>query len=127
MRQLTKEGIAFEALDNGLLSCADPQRMQEICDGVDAALIDGLLRKWLARLPHPFTPQDREAGFRYDVSILQAEFALTQVLARPVNGRILFEEVIGENLDLGRPSQVQLIFGRRVPKQTKAATASARA
>ena len=118
-RQLRKEGIAFEALDNGLLSCADPQRMQEICDGLDAPLIDSLLRKWLARLPHPFTPQDREAGFRYDVSILQAEFALTQVLARPVNGRILFEEVIRENLDLGRPSQVQLIFGRRVPKQTQ--------
>jgi hypothetical protein len=28
------------------------------------------LRKWLARLPHPFTPADRAAGYRYDVSIL---------------------------------------------------------
>jgi hypothetical protein len=119
-RPLTKEGIAYEALDNGLLSCADPGRMQAICDGLDAPCIDALLRKWLARLPHPFTPQEREAGFRYDISIRQAEFALTQVLARPVNGRILFEEVIRENLDLGRPSQVQLIFGRRVPKQTQA-------
>jgi hypothetical protein len=118
-RQLRKEGIAFEALDNGLLSCADPERMQAICDSLDAPRIDGLLRKWLARLPHPFTPQERAAGFRYDISILQAEFALTQVLDRPVNGRILFEEVIRENLDLGRPSQVQLIFGRRVPKQTQ--------
>jgi hypothetical protein len=118
-RQLRKEGIAFEALDNGLLSCADPQRMQAICDGLDAARIDGLLRKWLARLPHPFTPQDRAAGFRYDVSILQAECALTQVLDRPVSGRIPFEEVIRENLDLGRPSQVQLLFGRRVPKSTQ--------
>jgi hypothetical protein len=118
-RQLTKEGIACEALDNGLLSCADPGRMQAICDGLDAPRIDALLRKWLARLPHPFTPQEREAGFRYDLSILQAEFTLTQVLDRPVSGRILFEEVIRENLDLGRPSQVQLIFGRRVPKQTK--------
>jgi hypothetical protein len=118
-RQLIKEGIAFEALDNGLLSCADPVRMQAICDGLDAPRIDALLRKWLARLPHPFTPQEREAGFRYDLSILQAEFTLTQVLDRPVSGRILFEEVIRENLDVGRPSQVQLIFGRRVPKQTK--------
>ena len=81
--------------------------------------IDGLLRKWLARLPHPFTPRDREAGYRYDVSMLQAEFALTQVLDRPVTGRLLFEEIIRENLDVGRPSQVQLIFGRRVTKQTK--------
>jgi hypothetical protein len=117
-RQLAKEGIAFEALDNGVLTCADPQRLQELCDGLSAATIDRLLRKWLARLPHPFTPADRRAGYRYDVSILQAEFSLTQVLDRPQTGRVFFEEVIRENLDLGRPDQVQLIFGRRVTKRT---------
>jgi hypothetical protein len=30
------------------------------------------------------------------------EFARTQVLDRPVHGRIFFEEVLRENLDLGR-------------------------
>jgi hypothetical protein len=117
-RQLAKEGIAFEALDNGVRSCADPQRLQELCDGLTAAKIDRLLRKWLARLPHPFTPADRRAGYRYDVSILQAEFSLTQVLDRPQSGRIFFEEVIRENLDLGRPDHVQLIFARRVTQRT---------
>jgi hypothetical protein len=117
-RQLTKAGIAFEALDNGLRSCANPQRAQQLADGLDAARIDALLRKWLARLPHPFTAQDRQAGYRYDVSILQAEFSLTQVLDRPLTGRIFFEEVIRENLDLGRPDQVQLIFNRRVTRRT---------
>jgi hypothetical protein len=117
-RQLAKEGIAFEALDNGVLSCGDPERLQRIADGLDAAQIDALLRKWLARLPHPFTPADRQAGYRYDLSILQAEFSLTQVLDRPQTGRIFFEEVIRENLDLGRPDQVQLIFGRRVTRRT---------
>src|SRR4051794_13886108 len=117
-RQLAKEGIAFEALDNGILSCADPRRMQQIADGLDAAKIDALLRKWLARLPHPFTAEDRKAGYRYDVSVLQAEFSLTQVLGRPLTGRIFFEEVIRENLDIGRPDQVQLIFDRRVTRRT---------
>jgi hypothetical protein len=117
-RQLAKEGIAFEALDNGVLTCADPGRLQQICDGLSAAKIDALLRKWLARLPHPFTGRDRQAGYRYDVSILQAEFSLTQALDRPRTGRVFFEEVIRENLDLGRPDQVQLIFGRRVTRQT---------
>jgi hypothetical protein len=117
-RQLAKEGIAFEALDNGVRTCANPQRLQELCDGLSAAKIDKLLRKWLARLPHPFTPADRRAGYRYDVSILQAEFSLTQVLDRPQTGRVFFEEVIRENLDLGRPDQVQLIFERRVTKRT---------
>jgi hypothetical protein len=117
-RQLAKEGIAFEALDNGILSCANPKRLQQICDDLSAAKIDALLRKWLAKLPHPYPAPDREAGYRYDVSILQAEFSLTQVLDRPQTGRIFFEQVIRENLDLGRPDQVQLIFERRVTKRT---------
>jgi hypothetical protein len=117
-RQLAKEGIAFEALDNGILSCADPRRLQQLCNNLSAGKIDKLLRKWLARLPHPFTTQDRVAGYRYDVSILQAEFSLTQVLDRPQSGRVFFEEVIRENLDIGRPDQVQLIFNRRVTKRT---------
>jgi hypothetical protein len=117
-RQLAKAGIASEALDNGILSCADPKRLQQLCDGLSGAKIDARLRKWLARLPHPFTVQDRAAGYRYEVSLLQAEFSLTQVLDRPLTGRIFFEEVIRENLDLGRPDQVQLLFGRRVTSQT---------
>jgi hypothetical protein len=117
-RQLTREGIAHEALDNGVLSCADPARLQALCDGLSAEKIEGLLRKWLAKLPHPFTAEDRKAGYRYDVSILQAEFSLTQVLDRPVTGRIFFEEVIRENLDIGRPDHVQLIFERRVTRRT---------
>src|SRR5262249_45721338 len=56
--------------------------------------------------------------YRYDVSILQAEFSLTQVLDRPLCGRVFFEEVIRENLDIGRPDQVQLIFQRRISKRT---------
>ncbi len=68
----------------------------------------------MARLPHPFTAADRAAGYRYDVSVLQAEFSLTQMLDRPVSGRVFFEEVIRENLDLGRPDQVGLVFDRRI-------------
>src|SRR5262249_53251612 len=108
-RQLAREGIAFEALDNGILSCADPKRLQAICNGLSAAQIDALLRKCLRRLPHPFTAADRNAGYRYDVSILQAEFSTTQVLDRPVHSRLFFEQVIRENLDLGRPEEVGLI------------------
>src|SRR6266851_10306744 len=117
-RQLQQKGIAYESLDNGILSCEEPKRLQQICDGLSAEKIDGLLRKWLRRLPHPFPAKDRQAGYRYDISILQAEFSLTQVLDRPVTGRIFFEEVIRENLDIGRPSQVSLVFDRKVSRRT---------
>ncbi len=117
-RQLAQRGIPFEALDNGIRWCADPRRLQALCDGLSAEKIDTFLRKWLHRLPHPFTPKDRQAGYRYALSILQAEFSLTQVLDRPLSGRLLFEDLIRENLDLGRPDRVQLIFARRVTRRT---------
>ena len=118
-RQLKQKAISFEPLDNGILSCEEPRRLQAICEGLSAAKIDRLLRKWLRYLPHPFEPQDRKAGYLYEVSILQAEFALTQVLDRPVSGRIFFEQVIRDNLDVGRPDKVQLIFDRRIQRNTK--------
>src|SRR6202140_44314 len=117
-QQLANRGIPYEALDNGILSCDDPKRVQALCDGLSGEKIDGLLRKWFRKLPHPFTGKDRQAGYRYQISMLQVEFSLTQVLDRPVTGRVFFEEVIRENLDIGRPSQVQLIFDRRVSRRT---------
>ena len=95
-RQLKHRGIGFEALDNGLLSCGDPKRAQALSNALSAAKIDALLRKWLRRLPHPYSRADRKAGYRYQISILQAEFSLTQVLDRPAAGRLFFEEIIRE-------------------------------
>jgi hypothetical protein len=117
-QQLELEQIPYQALDNGIRSCADPKRLQHICDSLSAAKIDALLRKWLRRLPHPYPAADRAAGYRYQLSIWQIELSLSQVLDRPVSGRMFFEQVIRENLDLGRPKQVQLIFDRNVTKAT---------
>lgn len=117
-RQLTQRAIAFTALDNGLLTCADLPKARQISDSLSAEIIEKFFRKWLARLPHPYSAKDRKAGYRYDLSILQAEFSLTQVWDRPLHGRCFFEEVIRENLDWGRPEQVQLIFARKMQRKT---------
>jgi hypothetical protein len=117
-RQLTQREIPFEPLDNGIRSTTAARRVQQLADTLTADKIDAVFRKWLRRLPHPFAAAHRKAGYRYHLSILQAEFALTQVLDRPVTGRCFFEEVIRENLDIGRPDQMQLIFDRRVTRRT---------
>ena len=113
-RQVGKAGIGFTALDNGFAAVDDPAAVQAICDRLGPEQIDALLRKWLRRLPHPFTRQDIAAGYRYEISILQAEFSLTQMLDRPVSGRIFFEQVLRDNLDIGRPDQIGLVFNRRL-------------
>ena len=109
-------------MDNGFAAVEDPAALQAICDRLGPEQIDALLRKWLAILPHPFSTADRAAGYRYDISILQAEFSLTQMLDNPVSGRVFFEQVIRDNLDIGRPDQVALIFDRRLKRRGPRAT-----
>jgi len=123
-RQAGRAGMGFTALDNGFAGCDDPAGLQAICGRLSPAKIDALLRKWLRILPHPFTAADRAAGYRYDISVLQAEFSLTQVLDRPACGRVLFEEVIRENLDLGRPDKVGLVFDRQIRTRGRRPTPS---
>jgi hypothetical protein len=116
-RQAAKAGIGFEPLDNGFAACDDVPAVQQICDGLGPEHIDALLRKWLRILPHPFTDADEAAGYRYELSVLQAEFSLTQMLDRPISGRIFFEQVLHDNLDIGRPDQVSLVFDRRIRRK----------
>jgi hypothetical protein len=117
-RQLTKADIAFSELDNGFASCADAQRLQHICDSFGPQHIQALFRRWMDALPQPFTDQDRLAGYLHQLSVLQAEFSLTQVFDQPRYGRAFFEQAIRDHLDLGRPDQISLLFERRVSKRT---------
>src|SRR6202008_1240342 len=81
-----------------------------------------LAARLLAVLPHPFTVGDTAAGYRYELSVLQAEFSVTQVLDSPVTGRIFFDQLIRDNLDIGRPDRVSLIFDRRIVARGRRAT-----
>jgi hypothetical protein len=121
-RQAARAGIGFTDLDNGFAAVEDPAALQRICDGLGPEQIDGLLRKWLAILPHPFSPADRAAGYRYDISMLQVEFSLTQMLDKPASGRIFFDQAIRDNLDIGRPDQIGLVFSRRIIRKGPKAT-----
>ena len=117
-QQLRKEGIAFEVLDNGFLSCTNPERLQAICDQLGPVPMQALFDKWVERLPMPLTAADRQAGYRHRLSVWQLEASRTQVFDDPVRGREFFEAVIRENLDLGRPDRVQLVFDRKITKAT---------
>ena len=117
-RQLQHAHIAFEALDNGFSKCDDPQRLQQLCDQLGPEHIDAFLNRWLQRLPFPLDTPTRQAGYSPRLAIWQMEYSLTQILDRPLHGREFFEEVIRENLDLGRPDRVQLIFQRPITRRT---------
>jgi hypothetical protein len=117
--QLRKEGITFQALDNGFVSCAHPERLRKICEENRASPNRRSDPQMAGARAASVYPADRQAGYRYDLSMLQVEFSFTQVLDRPLSGRIFFEEIIRENLDIGRPDKVPLIFDMRVTKKTR--------
>lgn len=117
-RQLAKEHIAFKVLDNGFLSCQNPQRLQELAQSLGPEQVRSFLTRWLDRLPLALTSIDRAAGFTYELSMQQVEVSLTQIMDRPLAGRQFFEEVIRDNLDLGRPDRIQLIFPRKIIRTT---------
>ena len=119
-QQLRRERIGFESLDNGFVSCRHPERLQEICDRLGPDDVQAFFDRWSHRLPWPLTTHDRRAGFEHRLSLWQMEVSLTQVFDAPVQGRHFFEEVIRENLDLGRPNRVSLLFPTRHTRRTPA-------
>lgn len=74
--------------------------------------------QWRQILPWPLTPADEAAGYVHRLSLWQIEVSRTQVFADPVQGRTFFETVIRDNLDVGRPDRVQLLFERKVTQAT---------
>jgi hypothetical protein len=117
-QQLRKEGIGFEALSNGFATCEDPARLQAICHQLDTEKIQALFDRWVEQLPWPLTPAQRAAGYHHQLSVWQLEVSRTQVFVDADQGRALVEGLIRDNLDLGRPDRVSLIFDRQVTKRT---------
>jgi hypothetical protein len=117
-QQLRHRRVRFESLDNGFLSCADPTALQTIADALGAADVAAFFDRWSHRLPWPMPAADRAAGYDHRLAINQLEVSLTQVFDRPVHGRHFFEAVIRENLDLGRPDRVKLLFPLRLTRAT---------
>jgi hypothetical protein len=113
-RQALKARIGFTELASGFASCEDPAGLQAICDRLQPGTIEVFAQRWLHRLPMPFGSQDRDAGYWQECSMRQVEVSRTIVFDAPRRARSFFEALIADNLDPGRPENVEIIFGRRV-------------
>jgi hypothetical protein len=118
-RQAAQAGIAFTELSNGFAACDDPTALQEICDRLQPGTIEVFAQRWLHRLPLPFDRADQRAGYWWEISMRQVEVSRTLVFDAPRRARAFFEALIADNLDIGRPANVEIIFGRRIRRDTK--------
>jgi hypothetical protein len=117
-RQAARAGIGYRELSNGFAACDDPAGLQAICDRLQPGTIEVFAQRWLARLPMPFGRQDQLAGYWWECSMRQVEVSRTIVLDAPRRARAFFKALIADNLDIGRPANVEIIFGRRIRRDT---------
>jgi hypothetical protein len=73
----------------------------------------------MAVIPTPLDVSDRIAGFWWELSMRQIEVSRTLVFDAPRRARAFFEATVADNLDIGRPEEVKLIFSRLIQKRTK--------
>jgi hypothetical protein len=118
-RQAAKEGLAFTSLANGFASTEDPARLQSICDRLGPDQILAFFERWMKVIPTPLTAADQAAGYWWELSMRQVEVSRTIVFDAPRRGRAFFESVVADNLGIGRPSEVRLIFDRNIYRNTK--------
>ena len=111
-RQAAAAGIGFTALSNGFASCADPAALQAICDRFGPGTVQVWFERWMAQIPLPLTSADRDAGYWWELSMRQIEISRTLVFDHDVHARAFFEALLCENMDLGRPENVELLFRR---------------
>jgi hypothetical protein len=111
-RQALAAGIGFTALSNGFASCADPAALQDICDRFGPGTVQVWFERWMAKIPLPLTGADRDAGYWWELSMRQVETSRTLVFDEDCHARAFFEALLCENMDLGRPENVELLFRR---------------
>src|SRR5262249_29192185 len=112
-QQARKIGFAFTGLSNGFASAEDPAVLQRICDALQAGTINVFYQRWLSRLPLPLDQADQRAGHWWELSMAQVEVSRTIVFAQPRHARAFFDALVADNLGLGRPDTVELVFTGR--------------
>jgi hypothetical protein len=112
-RQAAQAGIGFTELSNGIAATDDPAGLQAICDRLGPGTIRVFAERWLSLLPTPLTDADRAAGYWWELSMRQVEVSRTIVFTQPRHARGFFEALVADNLDIGRPDQIELIFTGR--------------
>jgi hypothetical protein len=121
-QQARKIGLGFTELSNGFASCEDPAVLQKICDALQPGTINVFFQRWLSRLPLPLGVADQRAGYWWELSMAQVEVSRTIVFAQPRHARAFFEALVTDNLDLGRPDTIEIVFGRRIINGRQRAT-----
>ena len=112
-RQAQHAGLGYTELENGFATCDQPERLQAICDSFSPEHVQAFFDRWITTIPTPLTVEDRAAGYWWDLSMRQTEVSRTLVFDAPRHVRGFFEALVADNIGIGRPEEISLVFARR--------------
>ena len=118
-RQADHVGITYTALANGFATCDQHEQLQAICDRFGPGDVQGFFDRWIDVVPTPFTAADRDAGYWWELSMRQVEVSKTLVFDDPRRARGFFEALVTDNIAIGRPEAVAVVFARQVRRTTR--------
>ena len=114
-----RAGISFTELANGFAACSRPERLQAICDRLAPADLQGFFDRWAKVIPLPLTEADRAAGYWWELSMRQVEVSRTLVIDDPRRARSFFEALVADNIGIGRPETVAMVFAAKSEPRPK--------
>jgi hypothetical protein len=110
--QALRAGVGYTELENGFASCSDPERLQAICDSLSPEHVQAFFDRWITTIPTPLGGEDRDAGYWWELSMRQVEVSRTLVFDAPRRARAFFEALVADNIAVGRPEEISLVFAR---------------
>jgi hypothetical protein len=115
--RMREDGINFQQCGNAFLTCAAPERLQELADALTVRDLVTCGQKWLARLTPFFTWRERQqAGCRHRLFFSQVEYCDNLIFKRRAALDNIGQRLLDANRTIGQPEKITTIFGRRVTK-----------
>jgi hypothetical protein len=117
-RRLQAEGIFFRKAANAFVQCADPERLQQLADGLTPADLEVPIQCWLRELVPFYASSDpnRVSDCVYRLFCSQVEYCTNLIFKERAALDRVAERLLDLNRSIGRPDKLSTIFGHRITK-----------
>jgi hypothetical protein len=117
-RQLQGEGIFFRKAANAFVQCSDPERLQQLADGLTPADLEVPIQCWLRELVPFYASPDpnRISDCVYRLFGSQVEYCTNLIFKERAALDRVAERLLDLNRSIGRPDKLSTVFGYRITK-----------
>jgi hypothetical protein len=125
-RRLQEEGIFFRKAANAFVHCSNPDRLQQLANGLTPSDLEVPLQGWLRELV-PFYASDdphRLTDFAYRLFCSQIEYSTNLIFKQRAALDRLADRLLDLNRSIGRPDKLSTIFGHRITRAYRSFAAS---